>query len=505
MHHNDKMTKGQSFAMLVCMITPEEREKERLLFEQERARAPHLFERNPMIDSDQFLQWIGIEGLSQNWPLGYLRFFPHDFIVEEVAPDNNLRTTDVGPLIDHLDGEGLTYYMDVVKIGISTLVVKDQLAELLHIDQKHIGFAGIKDRLALTSQRISIRGLLSQEHPEMIHEEQFRAMNEENFFLKNIKRGKGAVANGDLKGNRFIITIRLQKALQEKQKNIIKEELKNIKEQGFWNFFSFQRFGTPRLLSHWLGLLLLKQQYEEVVKNFITYGSVRELPYFIELRKQLESLWSNWRAIKEKIDCFPYHFQLERQLIDHLIKKPDDFLGALQTIPDQIRLWLYAYDSYLFNRLLSKFIKQGDVPAELPLITSFNPRDWEPYRDFLKGDGVTLPSRVYKDFPFVRVESRTWPTLQSIDFHRGVFRDRLALFAFTLPKGCYATTFLMNFFTLATGLPIIENIPTESIDAKEILKMGTLAPTLERFKTVLERRAQDIVSGQQNIISSSVE
>lgn len=486
------------------MITQEEREKERLLFEQERARIPHLFERDPMIDSEPLLQWIGIEGFSANKPLGYLRFLPHDFIVEEIAPDKNLHTTDVGLPIDNLDGEGLTYYADLVKIGISTLAAKDQLAELLRIDTKHIGFAGIKDRLALTSQRISIRGLLSQEHPETTHEEQFKAINEENFFLKHIQRGKGAVANGDLKGNRFIITVRLQKALSDEQKEAIKQELENIKQQGFWNFFSFQRFGTPRLLSHWLGLLLLKQQYEEVVKNFVTYGAVRELPYFIELRKQLGSLWSNWRAIKEKIDRFSYHFQLERQLIDHLVEKPDDFLGALQTIPDQIRLWLYAYDSYLFNRLLSRFIKQGDIPTELPLITSFNSRDWEPYRDLLKGDGVTLPSRVYKDFPFVRVESRAWPTLQNIDFHHGIFYERFALFAFTLPKGCYATTFLMNFFTLASGLPAIEGIPMESIDAKELLKMGTLALTLERFKTVLERRTQDIASGQQDITLSSV-
>lgn len=481
------------------MITPEDRGKERLLFEQERARVPHLFERDPMIDSEPFLQWIGVEGLSPNRPLSYLRFFPHDFIVEEVAPDKILHTTDVEPLINHLEGEGLTYYADLVKLGISTLAAKDQLADLLDIDQKHIGFAGIKDRLALTSQRISIRGLLTQNDPKITHEEQFAIINEENFFLKNIKRGKGAVANGDLKGNRFIIVVRLQKPLSDEQKNTVKQELENIKQHGFFNFFSFQRFGTPRLLSHWLGLLLLKQQYEEVIKNFVTYGSIRELPYFIEIRKELESLWGDWRSIKEKIGRFPYHFQLENQLIDHLVEKSDDFLGALQTIPDQIRLWLYAYDSYLFNRVLSKLIKQGDIPIGLPLITSFNPRDWDPYHDFLDGDGVILPSRVYRDFPFVRVESRTWPTLQSIDFHKGIFRDRFAIFAFTLPKGCYATTFLMNFFTLASGLPAIEGIPTESIDAKELLKMGTLAPTLERFKTVLERRAQDMAFGKSEM------
>jgi hypothetical protein len=50
----------------------------------------------------------------------------------------------------------------------------------------------------------------------------------------------------------------------------------------------------------------------------------------------------------------------------------------------------------------------------------------------------------------------------------------------------------MNFFTLASGLPIVPGISTDSADAHALLGMGTLAPVLERFKTVLERRQTDI-------------
>ncbi|MEK9148358.1 MAG: tRNA pseudouridine(13) synthase TruD [Patescibacteria group bacterium] len=471
------------------MLTPEERERERLLFESERARAPHLFQRPPMIDHEPFLKWIGIEGLPPNRPIGYLRLLPQDFIVEEIDPTGTLHTVDLGPLVTDLSADGTTYYADLVKIGVSTLDAKDHLATLLGIDGKQIGFAGIKDRLALTAQRLSIRGVSDVE--------QFNRINEENFFLKHLCRGKGAVANGDLTGNRFIIILRTTESFSKEAIAAVKEKLEDIKRDGFWNFFYFQRFGTPRLISHWLGLLLIKGQYQEVIKTFLTYAALRELPYFKNIREKINENWGNWAAIKEEIEKFPYHFHLELQLINHLLTHPDDFLGALHTIPDQIRLWMYAYDCFLFNRKLSELIRIGEVPTLLPLITSFNPRDWEPYREFLEGDEVKLPSRSYRDFPFVRVESRTWSTLQKIEIHGIELKSSLAVFAFSLPKGSYATTFLMNFFTLASGLPIVPGITAEKIDAKVLLGLGTLATTLERFKTVLEKREEDLSAGME--------
>ena len=469
------------------LIDPEKREKERSLFEQERKRVPSLFERAPMIDKEEYLRWIGIDYYDPQLSIGYLKLMPQDFIVEEISPDSVLHNVDTGDLITDISQDGLTYFADLVKVGISTLDAKDQLAELLKIEPKHISFAGIKDRLALTSQRISIRNLTEVDA--------LKNINQENFFIKNKSRGKGVVANGDLRGNRFIITLRTTAPITEEFIAKTQRNLSFIEQNGFWNFFSFQRFGTPRLISHWLGLLLIKGQYEKVVKTFITHTAPRELPYFVNIRKNMEGIWGNWADIQKKISIFPYHFSLENKLVEHLLKNPSDFLGALQLIPDQTRLWMYAYDCFLFNRMLSQLIKKGSIPSQLPLITSFNPRDWEPYREFLDADEVRLPSRSYRDFPFVRVESRTWPTIQKIGIHATDFKDQLALFAFSLPKGSYATTFLANFFTLTTGLPILPGISMEKIDAKELLNLGTLGPTLERFKTVLERREQDITGG----------
>ena len=149
----------------------------------------------------------------------------------------------------------------------------------------------------------------------------------------------------------------------------------------------------------------------------------------------------------------------------------------------------------MFNRKLSQLIQKGEIPFTLPLLTSFNSQDWEPYKEFLKADKIDNPSLHYKDFPFIRVASRAWPTFREIEVQNITFRDNFAFFAFTLPKGSYATTFLMNFFNLASGMPVVEGIPTHSVDIKEVLGLGTLSPTLKRFQAVLEQREQDIQAG----------
>lgn len=466
------------------MISLEDRERERALFESERKRVPELFDRAPMIDDAAALRSIGIDEDASEKPLGYLRLMPQDFIVEEIDESGAVHDVDCGVLHGEGDSEGGTFYADLVKIGISTLEAKHQLATLLGIDEKHIGFAGIKDRLALTSQKISIRSVVDAHTLE-------HAVAD-NFFLKQIRQGKGAVANGELKGNRFTITLRSPHAITAEEQERIREQASVIETEGFWNFFSFQRFGTPRLLSHRLGLLIVRQEYEQVIKLFVTETTDRELPYFKNIRTELADMWGDWVRMRDRMRSFPYHFSLELTMIEHLVGRPSDFLGALHTIPDQIRLWIYAYDCSLFNRKLSELIREGTVPMQLPLVTSFSPMDWEPYQAFLDADRVVMPSKAYRDFPFVRVASRTWPVLQRITTHGLAFDGQIAVFSFSLPKGSYATTYLNNFFTLASGLPTPPGISNTEVDARELLGTGTLKPTLERFAVVLQERKKDV-------------
>src|SRR3989344_5701255 len=154
-------------------MEPDVQERERAFFEAERKRVPHLFERASMIDSPEFLKSIGIEAIDKDLPVGYLRLFPQDFIVEEIARSKELRTIDIDSSVPDVSQEGQTWYADLVKIGISTLDAQAHLAEILGIEPRAIGFAGIKDRLALTAQAISIRNIDEVEKLQEIRADNF--------------------------------------------------------------------------------------------------------------------------------------------------------------------------------------------------------------------------------------------------------------------------------------------------------------------------------------------
>jgi len=463
------------------MVSETARLAEKQFFESEKKKHPELFIRQPLVDDIPHLQWIGIESLSEGLPIGYIKLYPQDFIVEEISGDGALRSVETGELFKDLTKEGQTHYADLVKISLSTFDACDAIAQALGIERKSVSYSGIKDRQALTSQKISLRNVPDIRKAELLANDYF--------FLKNIESGKGAVSQGDLQGNRFTIAVRLIAPLTEIQLAKINEALADIKQNGFWNFYSFQRFGTPRLLSHRLGRLLLRGEYENVLKTFFTTVTDRELPYFQNLRRKMLAAWGAWESLKEIIAPFPVHFEMENIFVDYLLKNPADFLGALRQMPEQIKLWFYAYDSYLFNRKLSELIAAGEVPEFLPMANSFNQFDRKPYEKFLQEDGVILPNPYYRDFPFIRVESRRNRTTQPAEIIDIAASDHFVFFSFSLPKGAYATSFLMNFFILASGLPVPAGISFDQIDPKSSLGLGSLQPVLEKFQKVLSERA----------------
>lgn len=470
------------------MITNEERDTEKAILEKEQKLHPELFQREPAIDSPEWMSHIGIKKVFGEYPLGYIRYLPQDFVVEEVALNKSIFTVDPAPLFQEPIEKGRLWEGELVKVDRSTLEAKDEIASLLQIPSSSIGWAGIKDRFAITSQLMSFS---SVSDPQI-----FTKLDSEYLFLKNLKRGQNVLTTGKLWGNRFIITVRTPQPVTPKEKERIQESIQEIQRDGFWNFFSFQRFGTPRLNSHIAGKLLFQGAYEETVRSFLGYLSSREVPFFQNIRKEAEKQWRNWEVIRNMMSPFPSQFPSELRMLEYLSLHPGDFLGALKTIPDQVRLWVYAYASYLFNKKLSQEIQKEEVPVFLPLVTSPRSQDWELYKEFLKEDGVRLPSPVWRAFPFIRPASQEWSTLQKAEIHGVKFEEKIAAMAFSLPKGAYATSFLAHFFQLASHLPIVEGIDTVDIDAKEFLGLGSLRETLERFRPVIKKLQLERAGGE---------
>lgn len=432
---------------------------------------PDLFIPRHKFDEEKILPEIGITFLSVDRLKGFLRLYPQDFIVEEIHPDGSLSLVEpTNKSLGEPDIKKFTLYADLVKVGISSLEAISRLAEKLEINANKIGFAGIKDAQALTSQRIALPG---------IKYGKIKDIKFDSFFLTNFFYGRGTVERGYLAGNKFTIFIRTEKPVNI---NWLKEKLLNLKEKGFLNYYHTQRFGGERLLSYILGKLILQGKYEEAIKEFLTKVGKYDIRLIEALRIKAERCYGDWRKMKKVFSLLPYTFQNEIKATDYLSKDHDNFIGALIKIQDQTTLWVYAYASFLFNKYLSQSITNpGRLPKQLPLLLSDDLSDRKIYQKWLVEDNIVNIDKTLKPFKFIRIKKRFVTTkIFPKDIMGATNPDGVAL-GFSLSKGAYATTFLMNLFT-QQGLPLPQWVKTTEHDVKKILKTGTIASTKEILK-----------------------
>lgn len=157
-------------------------------------------------------------------PLGNADFRCHwdDFVVDEVLPPMDL-------------GTGEHVYLHVRKRGINTEWLARQLAERLKIAANDVGFCGLKDRHATTSQWFS----LYQPKTKELDGRALLAEVEGELELLAQTRGSKKLRRGMHAANHFVITLRNFSGHQE----AIGARLTLIQQQGVPNYFGEQRFG----------------------------------------------------------------------------------------------------------------------------------------------------------------------------------------------------------------------------------------------------------------------
>ncbi|MFZ5364630.1 MAG: tRNA pseudouridine(13) synthase TruD [Patescibacteria group bacterium] len=457
-------------------------QREQEYLKEQEQKNPELFIRTESVESAETLAKVGISFPFSQLPIGYLKYHPFDFIVEEIQTDG--RISSVGIAEENSSGlsaEDPTIYADLVKVGISTIDAVDELAKMLSIDSKNIGTAGIKDQNALTSQRISIR---SARLDKVIN------LKPKNFLLQNLATGKGAIQLGSLTGNRFTIFVRTEKQIPQ---SAVEDQLSRARSAGFWNFYWLQRFGN-RLLSHYWGLLLFRGDYQGAVRSYFCQPGNQDNPFYRQLRQQAAERFGDWPALREMFEKLPYSLRYELTMLDHLIKRPDDYTGALNTISDQIRLWVYAYASYLFNGLLSHYANSGEkCPKNLPLVLSLDRADQAPYQAFLEADGVPANfGKNLRPFPYIRLSHRVVNSQFEPEILGVKSLPEGVLIAFNLDKGSYATTFLAHLFTLTGGLPVPHWLKPQKYDFKKLLGPGSIKNTFEMFKDYIVEKEKAV-------------
>jgi len=341
-----------------------------------------------------------------------IKQIPDDFIVKEITNTE-------------LKDKGNYTYFTLKKRNYTTERAVSAIAHYLKTDRKNIGYAGSKDKNALTEQLISIKGQIKKQ----------------DINLKDIEliyKGKGneRISLGDLKGNEFIITVR----------NLNKEEVKlKLTSTQIPNYFDEQRFSKNNVE---IGRSILKKDFKKAV-NLI-----------------LENYSEN-------------NINFEKDVKEHISGLPNDFIGAIKKVPKKIRMmYVHAFQSLIFNKTVSGLImsetkdykkvnySQGifvfpnkDLNnIKIPIVGFGTEFKDDKLRNIslalLKKEGIILRDFIVRGMPelasegnernmFVKVEKLNIKT-EDDELNKN---KKKCIISFTLPKGSYATIVIKKIFS----------------------------------------------------------
>ncbi|NMJ76858.1 tRNA pseudouridine(13) synthase TruD [Nanohaloarchaea archaeon] len=359
---------------------------------------------------------------------GELKEQVKDFVVKELA--------------SHETGEGDHMVVQLRKQNMTTLEAIGKLSNMLHISRDRIGYAGNKDKRAVSEQYISIQG---------VSEEDVNQIFTDEFDLEVIGEGNH-IGLGNLDANRFEIAIRDLGLPIEDVRNRTLEIIDQL-DGKFPNYFGDQRFGSARPITHQVGRHILRGEFEEAVWTYIAKPYDSE---YKSIRKTREILWES-RDPEDAAEKFPESYRYEKTLLYHLNKNEEDYKGALKRLPEGLQeLFIHAYQSWIFNRVLSELLEDEwfDPEYEIPLVGfKTDLKDNRPenmIEDILDEEGVSQEDFRLQEFPELRSEGsfrrafadfRNFEILDIDEDDLNMAQNKMRV-KFDLPKGCYATVLL---------------------------------------------------------------
>jgi tRNA pseudouridine13 synthase len=269
---------------------------------------------------------------------GRIKVAPQDFVVEEI------------PLYEPR-GEGQHIYVGLEKRGISTYQAISLIAQRLGVPTKNIGYAGLKDARAVSRQMISIDGV----EPARVEALDLPP----GIKILWVDRHRNKLKMGHLAGNRFTIRVRDVASQAEAKAKAVLDELNH---RGLPNYFGVQRFGVRRN-THRLGWALLRGDASAFAHEYLGGPQSEDPPEAQTARAAFDTgdyqtALANWPSSQRE----------ERRVLKAMARQGGDVQPEMRLLDRKLRrLFVSAYQSYLFNRLLVGRIQdldrleQGDV------------------------------------------------------------------------------------------------------------------------------------------------
>jgi len=255
---------------------------------------------------------------------GKIRESPDDFQVAEVLSK---------PASSKIRSKGAYAVYLLRKRKIDTT---HALAGLLRIKGVRLKALGLKDAHAVTEQYVCATG----------RSRAIADFESDKFSLTRIGYAENPLTKKDMLGNRFCIRIR----------GCSKNLTDFAEEDKVLNFYGYQRFGSRRAVTHLIGRDILRRDFEGAIERILSFTS----PYDSKQNNEIRSKLTDKANYKSVLGEMPPQMDIERIVLKECIKDRDP-VSILRSVPVQIRrLYVQAYQSYLFNRTLSCAFEYGE-------------------------------------------------------------------------------------------------------------------------------------------------
>jgi tRNA pseudouridine13 synthase len=251
-----------------------------------------------------------------------------DFLVEEQ------------PLYEP-SGEGEHLYLGVQKQDMPHSEMIEVLADHFGVSEAAIGFAGMKDKVAVTRQTVSIHLPGVEATP--------KALEHERLTVLWAKRHGNKLRRGHLAGNRFAIRVRKLDPLKAVE---VWRALGLLERTGIPDYFGSQRFGYRRN-THRLGKHLLNRDWDALLHELLGLSS----PSPERQHRRRELFVAGQFA--ESLPHWGRNDRAERIALSALAagRSPEQ---AVRAVPDHVKaFWVSAFQSAVFNRVLDRRIEAG--------------------------------------------------------------------------------------------------------------------------------------------------
>lgn len=327
---------------------------------------------------------------------------PEDFMVTEKA--------------SHSLGDGQYIICKITKKNWNTPDVVSEIARRLRIPAKNIGFAGNKDRSAVTVQFFSIKGTQMNK---------IKDLSIKDVEIEVVGASSERICLGDLEKNHFDIVVRNIRGNWGGPKPV----------KRMVNYYDEQRFSKNNVE---VGRKLVQKKFDDVA----------------ELLKDVISRFEGWQSLRED----------------------NNNVGLLRLLPRKmLRFYVHSYQSWLWNSIAARFIKKvsertyevdyslgrfiftdediGDQDIDIPGFSAEYSGEIEEIADNIyREESISDRDFIIREMPeiseeggkrglFVEVDDLIIGDLEEDELNSGM---KKCLISFSLNKGSYATLVIKN-------------------------------------------------------------